>query len=90
MVRKTGSSLIWVFVWFVTIGFAYNNGTATTSGSSNISKCVCECLLQNGCQGLTYFSTTGSCLLFYDSIVTEDEVSFNSSATLLLVTAQVQ
>ncbi len=55
--------------------------------NQTINGCVCECLLTNGCSGLTFYNGFNKCSLFYDGTITENEVSLNNSALLLLVNA---
>lgn len=68
------------------IGFAYNN-VSLVSGNYTIDTCVCQCLLNSGCSALNFFNATGRCSLVSDSMITENEVSLNTTAVLLLVSA---
>lgn len=57
--------------------------------NSTLNVCVCQCLLTSGCAALTYYNSTQQCLLVSDRNITEDEVTLNNAATLLLVTANL-
>lgn len=66
-------------------GFAHITNNQT-SPSQTIESCVCKCLL-NGCTALTFYNSSGICSLVYDTMITESDVTFNSTAMLLIVKA---
>ncbi|CAF0728684.1 unnamed protein product [Adineta ricciae] len=69
-------------------GFAYSSSNQTAPGPT-LNACVCQCLLSNGCSALTFYNSSGSCILVSDMNITESEVSLTNGATLLLVNAQL-
>jgi len=57
--------------------------------NQTLDGCVCQCLLSSGCAALTFYNGTQTCSLVYDENITENEVSLNTTATLLLITADL-
>ncbi|CAF1202773.1 unnamed protein product [Rotaria magnacalcarata] len=69
-------------------GFAYKTSN-TTALNPTINSCVCSCLLTNGCTALTYYNDSNICSLVYDKTLTGNNVAINSTATLLIVSANI-
>ncbi|CAF0727819.1 unnamed protein product [Rotaria sordida] len=69
-------------------GFAHK-ATNQIIANQTIGTCVCQCLLTNGCSALTFYNQTATCSLVSDTIITEDDVSLNNTAKLLLISANL-
>lgn len=73
---------------FSFLGFAHKE-TNLTSFNITMDSCVCQCLLTQGCAALTYYNRSQTCSLVYDTVITESDVNLNSSARLLLISANL-
>jgi hypothetical protein len=73
---------------FSRLGFAHRVNNQTLANQT-ITTCVCQCLLREGCAVLTFYNQTQSCSLVYDTVITENDISMNNTARLILVSANI-